>query len=204
MPTYNQISQQLDDAVAAFRLAVEEGDFERADRVFESIQRCTSILVWATAELNVSYKRIEDAIEEGWRREATLDPEASFARAANQVFELKVLLRDSLSGWEDHFAPTGVKLAALINDETTMLAGMLLSASWGTPVLPRDLLVSLSQSVDAGVKRGMEAAMKAFNEVLRLLRSAHLDTRVTTSEMIRCETIAVAIAEQLSEAEARL
>lgn len=196
---YEHVRSEFQTTADEFRLAVEEREFERADAIFDQARSRITFLSWSAGDgLVTGYPDLESAISEGWRRDFTFGSADLVYRIATGVFELRDLLSASLSDWNDSF-PDGVKPADLVDRETSLFAGMMLSVSRDETLLTERLSNELRASVRAGVTRGGRAAMEVIDHILALHDRLGLDRpRNLIALKLRASMIVACLKEQIS------
>lgn len=194
---YSYVVSDLQARIPAFRVATESRQFDEAAIVFGEIQNRTMFLRWSTSAEPAAYATIEEAIAEGWKRDATPGSDYLLQRAAAGVGELQNFLVVSLEGWSRTSADVG-DVNQLISSDTVHFAGMLEIASLGASVLSPELLNQLKTSVRAGVKQGILAASNSFESVLDLHLRLELEPPPSViAKKLRAESIAARICLQL-------
>ncbi|MBC7761824.1 MAG: restriction endonuclease [Candidatus Saccharibacteria bacterium] len=199
---YSYVVSDLQARIPAFRVAIESRQFDAAAVIFEEIQNRTMFLRWSTSAEPAAYANIEEAIAEGWKRDATQGSDHLLQKAAAGVLELQNFLVISLEGWNQSF-PDIANANQLMSFATVDFAGMLGIASLDASVLSPELLKQLKKSVRAGVKKGILAGSKAFESVLDLhLKMGVKPPSSVIAKKLRAESIAARICLQLDSSRA--
>jgi hypothetical protein len=197
---YSHVFTGLKDLTQRFRAMVEAHDFEGANSVFGAIKKRAEFLSWASGvELRDQYEVVEDAMQRGWQIDATVGAEYLLLRAATGIFQLKKLLVDSLEGWAGSFTVA----PAMIDDDTTRLAGMLNEAGLDATMLTPELEESLKTALVQRVEQSRDGAAKAHREISAELKRMGIAERGVTSYMIRIHQAAAHVLEQLTAHQAR-
>jgi hypothetical protein len=196
---YSHVASALEIVVQHFRIAAETRDFVHADLIFGEILKRTAFLYWtAGSELTTTYTDLEEAIAEGWRRDATPGSDHLLQRVASGVVELKSFLNGALDSWSEEF-PEGTNRTELIDVETLTFNGMLLTVSLDEALLSPPLLRQLKTSVRMGVERGHRAATKVFEHLLDLHDRLELDRpRELIAARLHTDALASRILSQLA------
>lgn len=188
---YSHVASGLEVNVRDFRTATESKQFEDADIAFGEIQKRNAFLSWMTdPALKKDFANLEEAISEGWQRDATPGSDFLLQRIANGVLELKTFLFESFDGLDER---------KLIDVETARSAGMLLVTSIDQSLLSPELLHQLKASLRSGVERGSLDAKAGFEGIINKFKKAGFQpsARLLIAKMLRAESIANRILLQL-------
>lgn len=81
---YSHVASGLEVVVRDFRTAIESNEFGQADTLFSEIQSRVTFLSWTASDLQ-QYTDLDEAISEGWLRDATPKSEYLLQRVAMGV-----------------------------------------------------------------------------------------------------------------------
>jgi Restriction endonuclease len=194
----SHVTRVLESLLSDFRMAIETGDFERAENLFGEIGARISFLSWIAGPNLFTERDLPDTIYEGWNINADPGSDQLLRKAALGVGSLKLLIQERLEGWAG-LIPQGTNPQELIDMRTSEFAGMLEVAARDGSLLSPELLEQLVVSVKAGVERGNIAAKDAFLHLLGLLSRERIEPaeRGMVATILRVETLASRVLLQL-------
>lgn len=197
-PLFTHVLSDLERAVQSFWDAVEQHQFESADRLFQEINnRIGFLAVCADPELPRQYESFEQAVSNGWSLGIETDSEPLLYRISSGALELNELVlkyRETCRlylHYEDDYSP-------YLDIDLQADSCMLLSLAIDQSILSEELLIQLTHSVRVGVHRVHNEAIQAFKRLANSynLSRNEIPTRVIAGKL-RVDALAGRILRQL-------